>query len=54
MLLSLSAIHDRVAKGRVHPISLWVALALFVWSNLRAAVIGPSAAWHQFAGWLIG
>jgi hypothetical protein len=54
VLLSLSAIHDRVAKGRVHPISLWVALALFVWSNLRAAVIGPSAAWHQFAGWLIG
>ena len=54
LLLSLSAIHDRVAKGRVHPVSLWVALALFAWSNLRAAVIGPSAAWHQFAGWLIG
>jgi hypothetical protein len=54
VLLSLSAIHDRVAKGRVHPISLWAALALFLWSNLRAAVIGPSAAWHQFAAWLIG
>jgi hypothetical protein len=54
ILLSLSAIHDRVAKGRIHPVSLWVALALFAWANLRAAVIGPSAAWHRFAGWLIG
>jgi hypothetical protein len=52
-LLSASAVHDRVSQGRIHPISLWVALALFVWANLRAAVIGPSDAWHQFAAWLI-
>jgi hypothetical protein len=30
-----------------------VAIALFVWANLRAAIIGPSEAWHQFAAWLI-
>ena len=23
-------------------------------SNVRAVAIGPSAAWHSFAGWLVG
>jgi hypothetical protein len=52
-LLSASAVHDRLSGGRVHPVSLWVAIGLFVWANLRAALIGPSEAWHQFAAWLI-
>jgi hypothetical protein len=52
-LLFASAVHDRVTLGRIHPVSLWVALALLAWANLRAAVIGPSDAWHQFAAWLI-
>jgi hypothetical protein len=52
-LLSASAVHDRLSLGRIHPVSLWVALALLVWANLRAAVIGPCDAWHQFAAWLI-
>ncbi len=53
ILLFASAVYDRVTRGQIHPVSLWVALALFVWANLRAAVIGPSDAWHNFAGWLI-
>jgi uncharacterized membrane protein YozB (DUF420 family) len=53
MLLFAGAVHDRLSRGRIHPISLWVALALFVWANLRAVVIGPSDAWHNFAEWLI-
>jgi hypothetical protein len=53
MLLFASAVHDRLTRGRIHPVSLWVALAMFVWANVRAAIIGPSEAWHQFAGWLI-
>lgn len=48
-----SAVHDRLSRGRIHPVSLWVGVALLVWSNLRAAVIGPSEAWHDFAAWLI-
>jgi hypothetical protein len=52
-LLSASAVHDRLSLGRIHPVSLWVALALLVWANLRAALIGPSDAWHHFAAWLI-
>jgi hypothetical protein len=51
--LSAGAIHDRVSTGRIHPVSLWVALAVFVFSNVRAAVIGPSQMWHDFAMWLI-
>jgi uncharacterized membrane protein YozB (DUF420 family) len=53
MLLFAGAVHDRLSRGSIHPISLWVALTLFVWANLRAAVIGPSDAWHNFAEWLI-
>ncbi len=54
MLLASHAIYDRLARGRIHPISLWGALAIFIWSNIRAVFIGPTAAWHQFAGWLVG
>lgn len=53
MLLFAGAVHDRLSRGSIHPISLWVALALFVWANLRAAVIGPSDVWQNFAEWLI-
>jgi hypothetical protein len=53
MLYSSHAVYDRVTRGRIHPVSLWVPIGLFVWANLRAAVIGPSAAWHEFAAWLI-
>jgi hypothetical protein len=48
-----SAIHDRLTLGRIHPVSKWVGLSLLVFAVLRAAVIGPSAAWHQFADWLV-
>ena len=53
ILLFARAIYEHFSLGKVHPISLWVALALFIWANLRAVVIGPSHAWHNFAEWLI-
>ena len=46
-------IYDLVRFGRVHPISLWLGIGLFVIDNLCATIVGPSAAWHAFAGWLI-
>jgi uncharacterized membrane protein YozB (DUF420 family) len=52
-LLSASAVYDRISRGRIHPVSLWGAVLLFAWGNVRALVIGPSDAWHQFAAWLI-
>ena len=48
------AVHDRLTRGRIHPVSLWTAIALLVWANLRAIVIGPSPAWRAFAAWLVG
>ncbi len=48
------AVYDRLAMGRIHPVSLWGATIIFIWSNLRAVIIGPSATWHQFAAWLVG
>lgn len=53
ILLFAGAFYDRLSRGRIHPVSLWVALALFVWANLRAVAIGPSDTWHNFAEWLI-
>jgi hypothetical protein len=53
MLYFAVAVHDRLSRGRIHPVSLWVPIALFVWANLRAAIIGPSDSWHHFAAWLI-
>jgi hypothetical protein len=53
VLLFAGAVHDRLSRGRIHPVSLWVAVALLVWANLRAVVIGPSEVWHKFAAWLI-
>ena len=53
LLLFANAVYDKLTLGKIHPVSLWVAIALFMWGNLRAAVIRPSAAWHAFAGWLV-
>jgi hypothetical protein len=54
LLYASHAIYDRLTRGRIHPVSLWVPVALFIWANLRAALIGPSASWREFAVWLIG
>jgi hypothetical protein len=48
-----NAVYDKVTQGRIHPVSLWGGILMFVYANARAAFIGPSAAWHEFAGWLI-
>lgn len=53
LLLSTSAVYDRVSRGRVHPVSLWGALVLFAWGNAREVLIRPSHAWHQVAVWLV-
>lgn len=52
-LFMASAVHDRIAYGRVHRVSLWGGLGLLMWAQGRAAFIGPSTAWHQAAEWLV-
>ncbi len=51
--LAASGIYDFIRFRRIHPVSLWLGIALFVIDNLCAVVIGPSAAWRRFAEWLI-
>jgi hypothetical protein len=52
--LAASAVHDRITLRRIHPVSLWVALTIFIVDNLWFAVVMPSAAWHAFASKLVG
>lgn len=54
LLLFASAAYDKLTLGKIHPVSLWGAIGLLVYNNLRAVAIGPGAAWHSFAGWLVG
>lgn len=51
--LAAGAIHDQIRLRRIHPVSLWVALAIFVLENAWFVFVVPSGAWHSFAGWLI-
>jgi len=53
LFLFAGAVYDRISLGRIHPVSLWVALAIFVWDLSLNIIIGPSAAWHHFAQWLV-
>jgi hypothetical protein len=51
--LAACAIYDRIQLRRIHPVSIWIALAIFLVDNLCFAVVVPSRAWHAFATWLI-
>lgn len=53
IFLFASAAYDRVSLGRIHPVSLWGPTAILIWELSRNIAIGPSAAWHQFAQWLV-
>jgi uncharacterized membrane protein YhaH (DUF805 family) len=53
LFLFASPVYDRISTGRIHRVSLWGAIAVFVWVNVCAVLIGPSTAWHHFAAWLI-
>jgi hypothetical protein len=53
LFLFASAVYDRVSLGRIHPVSLWVAAAIFAWQLSLNLLIGPSAAWHHLARWLV-
>jgi hypothetical protein len=53
VFLFMSAIYDKVSQGRIHPVSLWGAVLVFASGGLFFSVIQPSAAWREFATWLI-
>jgi hypothetical protein len=53
VFLSLGGVYDRVSQGRIHPVSLWGGILVFVWQNGFFAVIAPSSAWRDVTAWLI-
>jgi hypothetical protein len=53
-LLSLNAIHDRLTDGRVHRVSIWAAVANFVFFNAMFFGLGQLPVWIRFSEWLIG
>jgi uncharacterized membrane protein YozB (DUF420 family) len=53
LLLFAGAAHDKVTRGRIHPISVWVPLALIAVA-LVAAAVSQSSPWREFAAWLAG
>ena len=50
---SASAVYDKLSQGRIHPVSLWGAVVVFVSGGVFVAVIQPSAAWRELTTWLI-
>jgi hypothetical protein len=43
---------DYLVARRIRPLTAGLAIVLFVSLPLQGAVIGPSAGWQQFVGWL--
>jgi len=52
--LAVQPVHDVLVRGRMHPVSLWGGILTFAWFFLFFVVIAPTAAWNQFAEWLVG
>jgi hypothetical protein len=47
------AVHDKVTRGRIHPISVWVPFALIA-VMLFVSAVALSAPWREFAAWPAG
>jgi uncharacterized membrane protein YozB (DUF420 family) len=52
--LAASGVYDIIAFRRIHPISLWLGIGIFLFDNLCATVIGHSPLWLHFARGLLG
>lgn len=48
------ALLDLLRDGKCHAVTLWGGVLLFVWANVRAVAIRPSAGWREFVAWLAG
>ena len=47
------AIHDRVWEGRIHPLSLWGGLVVAFYFPVFVFTVGATAAWRDFAAWVV-
>lgn len=52
-LLFVVAGRDWIARRRIHPVSLWVPIALIVEFGI-AGLVTPTSGWRRVAEWLVG
>lgn len=52
-LLAIVPVFDRLSRGRVHRVSLWGAILIAVWFQIFFGMVPATAAWHDFAEWLV-
>lgn len=48
------AAYEKLSRGRIHPLFLWVPLLVIVETVGLFAFVMPSAGWHRLAMWLVG
>lgn len=53
LLLFASAIHDKLSRRRIHPVSLWVPVGLLAAPILMNMVVVTSGTWRRIATWLV-
>jgi uncharacterized membrane protein YozB (DUF420 family) len=53
ILLFIGAFHDKLSRGRVHPISVWVPILLIAENFGLLPIVMQSATWRQLAVWLV-
>jgi hypothetical protein len=53
LVLSSSAIYDRISERRIHPVSLYIPVLLVVWQIVVNVVVVPSTPWQRVAAWLL-
>jgi hypothetical protein len=52
LFLLAGVARDYLVNRRIHPLTAWLAIGMFVSFPLQGAVLGPSVAWHHFVAWL--
>lgn len=51
-LFAASPLYDRIVVGRMHPVTLWGGVLMFLFANVLALVVSPNPAWQRFVLWL--
>lgn len=53
LLLAALPIYEKIAKGRVHPASIWIPVSYVAWTVLAFTVIYPSEPAFRLASWIL-
>ena len=53
LLLTAVPIYDKVSKGRIHPVSVWIPVVFVAWTVVSNAVIFTSAPAFKLASWIL-